>query len=56
MNALAPTLLAVVIDVSGYPAAEALLIVAGLLAAAAIELMAAWHRRLAQREPRDERP
>jgi hypothetical protein len=47
MNALAPTLLAVVIDLAGYPAAEAMLLVAGLLAAAAIEVMAAWHRRLA---------
>jgi MFS family permease len=47
MNALAPTLLALVIDVGGFRAAEALLIVAGLLAVAAIELMAAWHRRLA---------
>jgi MFS family permease len=45
-NALAPVLLALVIDAAGYPAAEAVLVVAGLLAAAAIELMAAWHRRL----------
>jgi hypothetical protein len=39
-----------VIDAAGYRAAEAVLIVAGLLAAAAIEVMAAWHRRLARRE------
>jgi MFS family permease len=50
MNALAPVLLALVIDAAGYRVAEAVLIVAGLLAAAAIEVMAAWHRRLARRE------
>lgn len=49
MNALAPALLAVVIDVAGYPAAGVILVFAGLLAAVAIEVMAAWHRGLARR-------
>jgi MFS family permease len=48
MNALAPAMLAVVIDLAGYTAAEVVLVISGLLAVAAIELMAAWHRGLAR--------
>jgi MFS family permease len=51
MNALAPALLAIVIDIAGYRAAEVVLVAAGLIAVAAMELMAAWHRRLAQPNP-----
>jgi MFS family permease len=52
MNALAPALLAVVIDAAGYLAAEFVLVIAGLIAVAAIELMAAWHRSLARTPPK----
>jgi predicted MFS family arabinose efflux permease len=49
LNALAPAILAVVIDLGGYAAAEALLLGVGLIAALAMEVMAVWYRRLSRR-------
>ncbi len=49
LNALAPAVLAVVIDVSGYPAAEMLLLGVGLVATLSMEMMALWYRRLVRK-------
>jgi len=46
LNALSPALFAVAVDAWGYEVAVAILLGAALLALAAIELMAAWYRRL----------
>jgi hypothetical protein len=45
VNALAPAALAVVIDVWGFPVAEAVVLAASLLSAFSMEVMAAWYRR-----------
>lgn len=45
MNALAPAAFALAIDAWGYQVAEAILLAAGVLAATAMEFMAAWYRR-----------
>ncbi len=48
LNALAPAVLAVVVDLWGYGAAEAVVLVAGLIATLAIEAMTIWYRRLSK--------
>lgn len=45
VNALAPAILAVVVDLWGYTAAEAVVLAAGLLSAGAMEIMGIWYRR-----------
>jgi predicted MFS family arabinose efflux permease len=45
VNALAPAAFAVLIDVWGYRAAEAVVLAAGLLSALSMEVMAGWYRR-----------
>lgn len=45
VNALAPAVLAVVVDLWGYTAAEAVVLAAGLLSAGAMEIMGVWYRR-----------
>jgi hypothetical protein len=50
VNAMAPVALAVAIDHWGYPAAEAIVLAAGLLSTLAMEIMSAWYRRQ-RREP-----
>jgi predicted MFS family arabinose efflux permease len=52
VNALAPAAFAVVIDVAGFPAAEAVVLAAGVLSALSMEVMAGWYRR----RKRSERP
>nr|PZN85669.1 MAG: hypothetical protein DIU57_06225 [Pseudomonadota bacterium] len=45
VNALAPAILAIVVDLWGYTIAEAVALAAGLLSAASMEFMAIWYRR-----------
>ena len=45
VNALAPAVLAVVVDLWGYTVAEAVVLVAGLLSAGAMEIMGFWYRK-----------
>lgn len=45
VNALAPAILAIVVDLWGYTIAEAVVLAAGLLSAASMEFMAIWYRR-----------
>ena len=45
VNALAPAVLAVVVDLWGYMVAEAVVLAAGVLSAAAMEIMGFWYRR-----------
>lgn len=45
VNALAPAVLAIVVDLWGYTAAEAVVLAAGLLSAASMEIMSVWYRR-----------
>ena len=49
LNALAPAVLAVMVDLGGYQVAEALLLGVGLVAALAMEAMALWYRRLGRK-------
>ncbi len=53
VNAVAPFAFALLVDRCGYDVAAAALLVAGLVSAAGMEIMAAWHRRttLAPRTP-----
>ena len=53
VNAVAPFAFALLVDRWGYDVAAAALLVAGLVSAAGMEIMAAWHRRttLAPRTP-----
>jgi predicted MFS family arabinose efflux permease len=44
LNALAPAVFAIIIDIWGYVAGEAVLLAAGLLSAAAMEIMGFWYR------------
>ena len=46
LNALAPAALAIVVDLWGYEAAEAVVLAAGLIATLAMEAMSVWYRRL----------
>ena len=50
MNATAPVLLAALTERSGFAAGEWLMLGAGIVAVVAMEVMAAWHRRI-EREP-----
>ncbi len=50
VNALAPAVLAVVVDLWGYVIAEAVVLAAGVLSAAAMEIMGFWYRRRRQRD------
>ncbi|HEX7074444.1 MAG TPA: MFS transporter [Hyphomicrobiaceae bacterium] len=52
VNAIAPAVLAVVVDLWGYTVAEAVLLAAGLLTAGSMEIMSFWYRR---RQKRDDR-
>jgi MFS family permease len=54
VNAVAPFAFALLVDRWGYDVAAAALLVAGLVSAAGMEIMAAWHRRTtrAPRTPR----
>lgn len=45
VNALAPAVLAVIVDLWGYTAAETVLLAMGLMSVAAMEAMAIWYRR-----------
>jgi hypothetical protein len=45
VNAVAPAAFAVVIDLWGYRAAEAVVLAAGLLSVLSMEAMAGWYRR-----------
>jgi predicted MFS family arabinose efflux permease len=45
LAAAAPAVLAIVVERFGYGTAEAILLVAGLLSLASMEVMALWHRR-----------
>ena len=50
MNATAPVLLAALTERSGFAAGEWLMLGTGIVAVVAMEVMAAWHRRI-EREP-----
>jgi hypothetical protein len=45
VNAVAPFAFALIVDGWGYGAAAAALVAIGLLSAAGMEILAAWHRR-----------
>ncbi len=51
LNALAPSVFALLVEWGGYRSAEMLLIAAGLAALLAMELMAFWYRRLIRTPP-----
>ena len=51
LNAIAPAMFAVVVDLWGYGAAETVMLVAGLIATVAMEIMAIWYRRRIKSAP-----
>ncbi len=51
LNAIAPAVFAIVVDLWGYSAAESVLLVAGLIATLAMEIMAIWYRRRIKSAP-----
>ena len=51
MNATAPVILAALIERTGFVVGEWLMLAVGLVAVVAMEVMAAWYRRIERQPP-----